>query len=154
MTWAGPRRHTVGPTRPTHPPHSPLRKRADPGQLILAKPDFAGKVSAPSRRVRSAPPPKMPLRPFRPLRHLGCLILLFLAIGGASLASEPALVGVGALWRYNPRGLPAPEGWNQAGFDDSAWPEDRSGFGRTTWGETTLLPSTDRGAGTVLFRKT
>ncbi|MBM3902020.1 MAG: metallophosphoesterase family protein [Verrucomicrobia bacterium] len=95
----------------------------------------------------------MRLRHLSPFHHLGYLIL-HLAIGCRTVASEPALVEVGALWRYDPRGLPAPEGWNQAGFDDSAWPEDRSGFGRTTWGETTPLPWTNRGSGTVLFRTT
>lgn len=85
----------------------------------------------------------------RPLIHLFVLLIL----GGRLLASEPALVAIGELWRYDCRGLPAKTGWNQPGFDDSPWPEDRSGFGRTTWGEATLLPWTGRGSGTVLFRK-
>ena len=80
-------------------------------------------------------------------------LLALLAVGGQLLASEPALVAIGDLWRYDARGLPAEADWNQPGFDDTAWPEDRSGFGRTTWGEVTLLPWTHRGSGTVLFRK-
>lgn len=90
--------------------------------------------------------------PPHPLSRL--ILLVLLSLGCRSAASEPALVGVGDLWRFDPRGLPAPEGWNGPAFDDGTWAEDRSGFGRTTWGETTPLPWTDRGSGTVLFRTT
>ena len=102
-------------------------------------------------RARSETCPNLTL-PMMSARHLALLIAL-LSIGGRLLASGPALVAIGDPWRYDPRGLPAEAGWNQSGFDDSRWAEGASGFGRTSWGETTQLPWTDRGSGTVLFRK-
>jgi len=86
------------------------------------------------------------------LRHLVPLIALLVA-ASRLMGSEPALVAIGDLWRYDTRGLPAEADWNQLGFNDATWSEGRSGFGRTTWGEATLFPWTNRGSGTVLFRK-
>jgi len=67
-------------------------------------------------------------------------------------AENPALVPVGAAWRYLPATAEPstpPSAWRETGFDDSAWALGAAGFSLAS-DEATVLPA---GAGTVYFRK-
>lgn len=68
-------------------------------------------------------------------------------------AAEPALVPVGAVWRWALAGpgdtLPA--GWREAEFDDRDWRTARSGFGTVSWSpEASILPAPPAGSALCL----
>lgn len=94
---------------------------------------------------------------------LGRVVTVFrirLAIVAAALvaatwarAEDPALVGVGDVWRYQAAVEGVPEIWRRPEFDDQEWRTGESGFGISTWGENTLFGDLLRGEGSILFRK-
>jgi hypothetical protein len=71
--------------------------------------------------------------------------LFLLAAWGLRAADDIALVGLSDIWRYlgHRADAPIPERWQAESFDDSGWYSGPSGFGTTTYGESTRLPSTN-----------
>jgi hypothetical protein len=65
----------------------------------------------------------------------------------------PSFVTLDDPWSYltgSPLDGPPPEGWNQLGFDDSAWPSGLPGFGFGDDDDRTVLP---QGIGAVFLRR-
>lgn len=71
----------------------------------------------------------------------GRCFALWLCLCACLLADEIALVRVGEEWRYYPATNEppfAPSDWRQLGFDDSNWPQGKSGFGTSAYNATSL----------------
>ena len=90
------------------------------------------------------------------VRSLGCRIcgalaglLIWAGLSAGPLhagAVDPVLVPVGASWRYRVNRVDSqgpPPGWWVPEFDDSQWPEGRSGFGTGLGDEATVLERTN-----------
>lgn len=77
---------------------------------------------------------------------LATSLLLALVLTPPSRAGDDvALVGLSDLWQYqgfSPDATPPPD-WRTESFDDSGWYTGPSGFGTTTYGESTRLPTTN-----------
>lgn len=77
----------------------------------------------------------------------GLLIWVLLSAGPLHAgAVDPVLVPVGASWRYRVNRVDSqgpPPGWWGTEFDDSQWPEGRSGFGTGLGDEATVLERTN-----------
>ena len=83
-----------------------------------------------------------------PTRWLRLATSLFLAVALSAPSradDDVALVGLSDLWQYqgfSPEAVPPPD-WRTESFDDSGWYTGPSGFGTTTYGESTRLPTTN-----------
>lgn len=80
-----------------------------------------------------------------PLTRILLRSLPFLAAWCLHAADDIAPVGLSDFWRYlgQRADAPLPDRWQDASFDDSGWYSGPSGFGVTTYGESTRLPSTN-----------
>lgn len=73
------------------------------------------------------------------------LLLLAAALSPVRAGDDIGLVAVSDFWRFmgfRPDATP-PENWREESFDDGDWYSGQSGFGYSTYGETTRLPATN-----------
>lgn len=81
-------------------------------------------------------------------------LLALLTAPRVAAAPEPALVPVGATWRWSLAPGPAgefPPDWREVEFDDAAWPTARSGFSTVSWkSESSVLPPPPTGSALCL----
>lgn len=79
------------------------------------------------------------------LPRLIALLLAAAVLSSLRAGDDVGLVSVSDIWRfmgYSPSGTPS-ENWREEAFDDSGWFSGPSGFGYSTYGETTRLPTTN-----------
>lgn len=90
--------------------------------------------------------PTVPSSPRHRVNPIAAILCLLHLCPAATSTSEPALVPVGAMWRYRLNQIgtpPPPPEWIQPDFDDSEWAEGRAGFGTNLGDEVTVLAGTN-----------
>ena len=95
-------------------------------------------------------PPKIVSRSLWLLLACGWVLLGLKCRAGAI---EPALIGGGDVWTFQPGFSALPANWKEPGFDDSSWRRGPSGLGLSYRGENTLFLGIPRGYVTMYFRR-